>query len=62
MAKNKSWNCKDMDGHKFNIPEAQIDDFNTRMGEIEDLEEYSDEWYDKIDEFNDLYSQYNMGR
>ncbi len=51
---------QDEDSHNYLIPEDEIEAFDKLMAEISKTGDHTDEWYDKIDEFNDRYQDYRV--
>ncbi len=49
---------KDVDGHRYRIPEELVESFNNMKLKIQSCEEYSDSWYDANDDFNEQFQNY----
>jgi len=54
----KEYRLKQYDDDYYLIPIELVDDYYFRIKEIEDLEEYSEDWYINIDLFNNQFSEY----
>lgn len=58
----KTYNRRDEDSHKFNIPDDMLEEFDRLMRLREEADWNSDRWYDLTAEFNDKFYKYNLGR
>jgi len=56
------YNRTDEDGHKFNVPDELLEEFDRLMQLREDADWGSDEWYDLTATFNNQFDKYNQGR
>lgn len=51
---------KDDDGHWYLVPESQINYFDSVCRDIDEFDEYSDEWDDAVDEFIKVFDKYRL--
>ncbi|TWP23152.1 hypothetical protein ETU10_08635 [Apibacter muscae] len=51
----------DESGHDYIFPISLKDQWEVLKKRIENTEEYSDDWYDAIDDFSDVFEQYRLG-
>ena len=54
-------NRTDDDRHKYLNPDNQLKEFDRLSEAIEDAEWLSTDWYNKVAEFNNLFSKYMVG-
>lgn len=52
---------QDESSHWYLIPNDELREFDNLSGYIFDLDEDSDEYYDKIEEFEKMFSKYRTG-
>ncbi len=50
---------QDEDSHNYLVPENEVQDFDRLTKEMENHED-TDEWYDKVDEFNEKFAEYRI--
>lgn len=53
---------QDESSHWYIVPQELWDDWEGLIGAIYSTEEFSDEWYSLIDDFNNMFSKYMVGR
>lgn len=50
----------DDSGHQYVYPATLHEKFQDLRNNVEETAEYSDEWYDAIDRFTDVFEQYRQ--
>lgn len=60
-APKKRW-CfvKDESSHKYMIPFDKLSQWEDLSDKLDKLEEYSDDWYDVCDTFDEFFSEYRI--
>lgn len=61
MMKNAMCNRKDNDGHKFNIPENLLGEFDALFESYNNAKRFTDEFYNLEAEFCNKFNQYMIG-
>jgi hypothetical protein len=56
-----SYNRQDYDGHKFNVPEHELEHFDMRLQSVGETTFLSAEYYEAVAMFNDEFEQYMVG-
>jgi hypothetical protein len=56
-----SYNRKDYDGHKFNVPEDELEHFDMRLRCVGEARHLSEEYYEAVAMFNNEFEQYMVG-
>lgn len=55
------YNRKDNDGHKFNVPDELLDEFDAAFDRYSKAKRFSDEYYDAEADFCNRFEEYMMG-
>lgn len=55
------FNRKDNDGHKFNVPADQLDQFDSLFEQYCKAKRFTDEYYDLEAQFCNEFEQYMVG-